>query len=255
LSAITHGDHALAFTIVEAIENASIPLDLITSELLGAMRDDMHRALDAQENIGPFLEKTNILLDALKNMRISPVPALVFESALFSLCHESSAPKSLSTTMKKVTEPTPAVPKKDLQKEKLIIETERAHTPSPVVKTPSTPLRSPSLVNAEELSLQAIFRHWHNLLAKVTPPSVRMSLKNGTATSIDHDTVTISFPSSFHREKVAETKASRTIEEILHEIFKKPIRIKCILNKESANVEREPDMDLASAAAEVFGGM
>ncbi len=253
LSAITHADHALAFTIVEAIENASIPLDLIASELLGSVRDEMHRAMDKAQDIAPFIRRTNTLVEALKNMRMSPVPAVIFESALFTLCHDTGQ-TALPPTTKKVSEPV--TPKKDLQKEKVIQETQRAISPASLVETTvQTPPRTPSLIEAEELSLQTVFRHWHDLVATVTPPSVRMSLKNGTAVAVTNDTITIGFPSSFHKDRVAETKASRTIEEILQNIFKRPIRIKCVLDKESTSVRREPDMDLASAAAEVFGGI
>lgn len=253
LSAITHADHALAFTIVEAIENASIPLDLIASELLGAVRDEMHRAMDKEQDIAPFIQRTNILVEALKNMRMSPVPAVVLETALFTLCHDTGQVASPPTT-KKVSEPT--TPKKDREKERVIQETQRSISPASIAEaTVQTLPRTPSLIEAEELSLQTVFRHWHDLIAKVSPPSVRMSLKNGTAVAVANDVITISFPSSFHRDRVAETKASRTIEEILQSIFKRPVRIKCVLDKESTSVRREPDMDLASAAAEVFGGM
>lgn len=251
MSAITHQDGALVITIVEAIENASIPLDLITSELLGAIRTEMHRAIEEKKDIQAYIGMTDILLDAVKNIRFSPVPALVLESALFSLCQQSCDVSMPVSSPKKILV---NAPKQDKAVEKEHLETAMPKPASALTNDVRTQHPS-ALVQAEDLSLPTVFRHWHSLISLVTPPSVRMSLKNGTAVSVDGDTITISFPSGFHREKVADTKASRTIEEILHGIFKKQIRIKCILEKENTHATREPDMDLASAAAEVFGGM
>jgi hypothetical protein len=113
----------------------------------------------------------------------------------------------------------------------------------------------PSIVEAEDLTLDGMVRHWERLLKEVSPPSVRMSLKDATISGVESGTVLLSFASSFHRDKIADTKASRTVEDILQSIFMKPVRIRCSVEKAATRITTEPTTDLAEAAAEVFGGM
>jgi hypothetical protein len=66
--------------------------------------------------------------------------------------------------------------------------------------------------------------------------------------------VTIAFSSAFHRDKVAKTEAARIVEQTLENIFKRQMRIECILDEEQKG-PTGPDKDmvnLAEAAAEVF---
>jgi hypothetical protein len=81
-----------------------------------------------------------------------------------------------------------------------------------------------------------------------------MSLKDGSVSGVENETVHISFSSGFHRDRVAETKASRAVEDLLLDIFKKPVRIRCALEKNTLPVHSQ-STDLVEAAQEVFGSL
>ena len=110
-----------------------------------------------------------------------------------------------------------------------------------------------NVFEVDEFNLQNALKHWDAIGTNVMPPSVRMSLKDATIASAEGSTLRLAFASVFHRDKVADTKASRSVEEVLRDVFKKPIRIQCVLEK-TATASTGPTTDLVEAAAEVFGG-
>ena len=80
-----------------------------------------------------------------------------------------------------------------------------------------------------------------------------MSLKNGHVHALSGNKITLGFASTFHRDKVAKTEAARAVEEILEKIFKRQLRIECILEAEEKGTGANKEMvNLAEAAAEVF---
>jgi len=229
--------------VVRRIEESNVSADLIAMDLLSLIRTHMHQAIERQEDPAPYLRMTETILGALKNIRISPVPALALEAALLSLCTEQlPAPKSQLL-------PSP-LPKLTVPQESDETKQEEKPTPAPAIEQTKN-----ALVEAEELTVDSILRHWADILQGVHPPSVRMSLKTGTVSGIDDNTVRLTFSSSFNRDKVAETKASRTIEEVLAGIYKRPMRIKCVLEKDMKMTNLGPATDLVEAAAEVFGSL
>ena len=245
ISALSARDMERIKNVVAHIEESNVPIDLIAADLLTLVRTHLHEAIEKKEDPSSFIRMTDVLLEAIKNIRLSPVPALVLESTLLSLCSTTSGaatserkPAVAAVTLKVIppAEGTPA-----LKQEATAIEV--------------APATKGALVEAEELSSASVLKHWPELLEAVTPPSVRMSLKNGTVSSVKSDTLELSFAAAFHRDRIAETNASRTIEDILHRIFRKPIRLKCVLDKDARPAIAGPATDLVEAAAEVFGNM
>ena len=242
--AITEQDLSGVVGIIKRIEESNVPVDLIAADLLSLIRTHMHAAIERKEDPEPYIRMTDTLLLSLKNIRLSPVPALVLESALLSLCQPEETPKetkkSSSAGRVKLTVP----------------ETESSET---VPEKQPPPAQSDSskktLIEAEELTIDSVLKNWDNILRAVAPASVRMSLKNGTVTTIDGATIRLTFSSAFHRDKVADTKASRTIEEALFLVYRRPVRIKCVLEKEMDTTKLGPKTDLVEAAAEVFGNL
>ncbi len=230
--------------VVRRIEESNVPADLIATDLLSLIRTHMHQAIERQEDPAPYLRMTETILGALKNIRISPVPALALEAALLSLCSTEPAPASGPQLY-----PSP-LPRLVVPQNPEGTAEEEKPASSPPVEQAKT-----ALVEAEELTVDSILRHWGDILQGVHPPSVRMSLKTGTVSGIDGNTVRLTFSSSFNRDKVAETKASRTIEEVLAGIYKCPVRIKCVLEKDMKMTNLGPATDLVEAAAEVFGSL
>lgn len=251
VAAITEKDLPKITDLVRQMEEANVPLDTVAADLLSLIRTNMHEAIGKKESPAPFIRMTDILLSALKDMRASPIPGLVLESALVSICADNLP----------VAEPKKVV---------------RAAAPAPVIQAPVAPKTAPApvaaapvamtpkeevvpkaaIVEAEELTTQNILKHWDVLLKTVNPPSVRMSLKDAAITSVENGNVRLAFASSFHREKVADTKASRNVEEAFLAIFKRPVRIQCVVEKDVRPASASgPAINLVEAAEEVFGGL
>ncbi|MFA5799724.1 MAG: DNA polymerase III subunit gamma/tau [Candidatus Peribacteraceae bacterium] len=229
--------------VVRRIEESNVSADLIATDLLSLIRTHMHQAIERQEDPAPYLRMTETILGALKNIRISPVPALALEAALLSLCTEPTQ--------------TPKLQQRSSPLPKLVVPQDPGGTAEEEKPASSPPVEQAktALVEAEELTVDSILRHWDDILQGVHPPSVRMSLKTSTVSGIDDNTVRLTFSSAFNRDKVAETKASRTIEEVLASIYKRPARIKCVLEKDMKMTNLGPATDLVEAAAEVFGSL
>jgi DNA polymerase-3 subunit gamma/tau len=223
--------------IIERVEEAGFPLDTIVRTLLTVVRERMHEAISKGESTAPYTSIVDTLLRALKDLRVSPVPGLVLEGALLSLIDQADGitEKTMNFTPRKDVAPRgeESSPKKV---EKVITEKKRA------------------LIEAEDVTAENVRKHWNVLLSQVVSPSVRMSLKNGIVHDIHDDTVRIAFASAFHRDKVAATDASRAVEDILKTIFKRPLRIECMLEENAhGHAGDDASTDLVEAAKEVFG--
>jgi DNA polymerase III subunit gamma/tau len=86
LAAIAQGDADAIIAAVERVEEAGVPLDTFLRQILGAVRSAMHEAVGRGEPIDSFLRTLDILLHAMRDVRIAPVPGLILESVLLSLC-------------------------------------------------------------------------------------------------------------------------------------------------------------------------
>ncbi|MBP9850545.1 MAG: DNA polymerase III subunit gamma/tau [Candidatus Peribacteraceae bacterium] len=238
-SALAAKDIQAVTELVRQMEEANVPLDSVAADLLSLVRTQMHEAIEKKESPAPFLTMSDVLLATLKDMRTSPMPSLVLESALVSLCMD--APVSTKTSERiAITPPVLRVPSPPAPKP---VAPEK--TAEPTVKS--------AAVEIDAFTMDNVLRHWDAIGKAVTPPSVRMSLKDATIVSAEGTTLRLAFASSFHRDKIADTKASRSVEEALLTVFKKPIRIQCVLEKTAA-ANTGPATDLVEAAAEVFGG-
>jgi DNA polymerase-3 subunit gamma/tau len=226
---------------VRQMEEANVPVDTVTGDLLGVAREGLHAVIEKGESTADALRMIDILLKALRDMRSSPLPGLVLEAALLSLCNEETIPSPVKT-------------RKTIEKEQKTASEDIAPTIA-AVETKLNAQPSSAVIEAEELTTASVARHWETVLKKVTPSSVRMSLKDATITGVEGNVVTLTFGSAFHQGNVADTKASRSVEEAFLSIFKRPVRIHCLAQQEaSLSKAAGPDTDLAAAAAEVFGG-
>ncbi len=229
--------------LVAQMEEANIPLDTVATDLLTFVRTEMHAALEKKKSPVPFVRMTDVLLAAVRDMRTSPIPGLVLEGALMMLC---SGESRAAPVIEKVAAPVFQAPAPKAS----------APTPKPVTaEAPVAETPKASLIEAEELTLQTLNKHWETILKSVSPPSVRMSLKDATIASVEKDTVHLAFGSSFHKDKIMDTKASRSVEDALHAVFKMHVRIHCTIEKNPSAAKAGPTTDLVEAAAEVFGGM
>ncbi len=231
-------------TVVSHIEESNVPVDAVASDLLSLIRTHLHEAIEKKQETASLLRMIDMLLETIKNIRLSPLPVLALESALLSLCLE---PDETSEAKKAV---------KTGHGIKLKVQTPEQIPTDTVTKAPKAEVSMKSaLVEAQDLTVPSVLQHWQTLVDAVTPASVRMSLKNGTVANVHGDMLEITFPSAFHRDRVAETHASRTVEEQLIKMFKRPVRLKLTLEKDSKPLVTGPTTDLVEAAAEVFGNM
>ncbi|MDD5056024.1 MAG: DNA polymerase III subunit gamma/tau [Candidatus Peribacteraceae bacterium] len=227
---------------VRQMEEANIPVDTVAGDLLGVAREGLHAMIEKGQSTTESLRMIDILLKSLRDMRSSPLPGLVLEAALLSLCNsEESSPSQVKT-------------RKATDKESRTVTSPPAPPSEPVKIKNDLPPPS-AAIEAEELTAASVARHWETILKMVSSSSVRMSLKDATISGVEGNVITLTFGSSFHQGKVADTKASRAVEEALLTVFKRPVRIHCVTQQESSSPRAMgPDTDLAAAAAEVFGG-
>ncbi|TSC59262.1 MAG: DNA polymerase III subunit gamma/tau [Candidatus Peregrinibacteria bacterium Greene0416_62] len=251
LAAIDAGDRSGIIDIVRRVEEAGTALDGFLRQILGALRTAMHGAIERKEPIDQSLAMMDALLHAIRDVRIAPVPGLILESALLSLCNNTAA--SASGLAKREEKPIKdkAVPQKEGS-----TETAREHAPAAIKDDEAkAPTPTAATIEAPEVTMESVQKFWGEVVNAASPPSVKMSLKNGRITSVQDGKITLGFPSSFHKEKVASTEASRKIEEILEKIFNRQLPFVCVLDGQKDPTKEEPlqeAVNLAEAAAEIF---
>jgi hypothetical protein len=79
-----------------------------------------------------------------------------------------------------------------------------------------------------------------------------MSLKDGRVQELDGNTIVLAFASTFHRDKVADTDASRMVEQVMEKLFKRSLRLRCTIAEKATALPQENAVNLAEAAAEIF---
>ncbi|MFH1444291.1 MAG: DNA polymerase III subunit gamma/tau [Candidatus Peregrinibacteria bacterium] len=241
--AIGRNDPPALLKAVRELEEAGTPLDLFLRELLALVRVELHLAIEKKKPIDVHLQALDILLEAIRNLRLSPVPGLVVESALLTLC--SPETKGRSDVL-----PAKAVEKSERKKAK---EEPIPAAPPPKDSEEDSVAASAAEIEAPDVTLENISAAWAQILEETTPASVRMSLKNGELQGITGAKVTLGFTSTFHRDKVAAIEASRVVEQVMQKIFKRSLKLECVLEKDREKPDtKENVVNLADAAAEVF---
>lgn len=209
--------------------------------MLRTEREELHKAVENKQSTAQSTEILQALLQALRDLRVSPVPGIVLEAALLQLC-ESDVTANIVQKPKK--EETTAVKEKP-----------KAGQPESVPEKKEDPAPKATIIEAPVVSMETLKEHWNDIVNSTTPASVKMSLKNGHVTAIDGKNITISFASSFHKSTVAKTESSQQVEKVLQGIFKQPLRITCIVDQEGEPLPSAPTeeaVNIAEAAAEVF---
>jgi DNA polymerase-3 subunit gamma/tau len=251
LQAVEEGNRKEVLHIIQQIEEAGIPLDTFVRQLLTGVRDRLHEAVTAHQSTVSLVRTLDTLLIAIRDIRATPVPGLVLESALLSLCGTSeeapAAPKKDRTAKKVKEEPTIIEPEKQPlppKKETLIETTERAKEEA---------LSQNAIIEAPEVTLQSVLAVWPQILQKATPAALRQSLKNGRVVQVAEKNVLVRFSSNFHRDRVAQREALHTIELLLQEHFKRMLKLECTLEEENAIPLSDSNMvNLAEAVSEIF---
>jgi len=242
---------------VRKVEEAGIPLDVFVRQILTLVRDGLHEAIKQKLPTDRYTRMLTVLLDAIRDIRIAPVPGLVLEAALLSLCN-AAQPKEereekhafFDSVKKKIELPEKQEAKAETTEKQARNEKEEMRA---VAQEESSESLENAIIEAPDLTLQNIRKHWNDIVQKTSPASVKMSLKNGLVSGLQDNKVIVSFSSSFHRDKVAQTDGSRAIEDIMHAIFKRQLKLECVTEESrGATVPEEDLVNLAEAAAEIF---
>ncbi len=233
---------------VRKMEEAGVPLDMFIRQLLKILRENLHDRIQANEGTNDILHIMDLLLVAIRDMRLHPVPGLVLESALLTLCETSGMQSAAS--MPKKQQMSKSMPDEAPQPE-IVPET----APVTIDETETDLRLRNAAVEAPEVTLDSVRRVWPVILKEASPPSVKMSLKNGRVTGVGDNIVSLSFASAFHMDKVGDTEASRALEAILEKHFKKQLKLRCSLESSGAEPATCDDgelVNMADAAAEIF---
>jgi DNA polymerase III gamma/tau subunit len=255
MHAIQAGDRETLLKTVRRMEEVGVPLDHFVRLLLSRVREDVHRAVEQKRTTKDLERMLNVLLEAVRDVRIAPVPGLVLESALLSLCGDVASPpeaKRPAPSIPHVT-PPPAPPAPKHTPSSLTASTTEKPTAASVPATPPT--------TSASVSLQEVRQIWPEVIQEVEPAAARMSLKNGLLHAVEDSAIVVSFGSSFHKEKASSPEVTHAIEQSLRKRLGSPMTFKAVLENDASVFVPSPrtdanppgDMvDLANAAAEIF---
>ena len=247
-SAIQEQDRPTVLGITASLQEKGVSLEVFLRQLLSRARQDLHERIAAKLDTAPSLTRIDAIFRALKDIRISPVPAVALEVALVTLCMGGEEAVGRERKEKK------AEKKKKVKGEGEDVGEDRIEKVT--AEIPSSALPVATFV-AEELTREALLQIWNSFVHSVQPASVRMSLKDASIQSVSENRVTLAFASAFHREKVADPKASREIERQLKERFHQYVRVECVLQEDQALTpvlaHAEDSVNMADAVAEIFG--
>ncbi|MBT3292815.1 DNA polymerase III subunit gamma/tau [Candidatus Peregrinibacteria bacterium] len=258
LSALSENDSESILKIVKSIEETGVPLDVFLRQLLKIMRTKLRESVEKKESTDNIIIILDTLLDAIRNLRFSPVPGLVLESALLSMCNSNNEKSNRGDVFKTAEKEESKKEKKEKEQEpkKEIKSTEKEEKKEGEDNQEKEGKEeiSEALVEAPELSIESIKEHWEEIVKQASPASVKMSLKNGRVTKIEDGNISISFSSAFHKDTVSKTEASICVEKAIENVFKQNIRIKCVLESDEsvANTKTSESVNMAEAAAEIF---
>ncbi len=265
MSAIDASDRDTIVRIIRQLEETGAPLDTFLRLMLDAVRNRLHSAVTERKSVAQIEPLLNALLQAVRDVRSSPLPGLTVEAALLSLCasekvQPAAVPSEMVNGNRKSENVAPNIPN---------IPT-APHIPNvPSSESPVSPLRPPIAAltsspsdsstsskssTSSVLSLDLIRSHWTSVMEKVEPASARMSLKNGRLFTLEGVTLTLAFSSSFHRDKASAKEGLHSLEKALEAAIGSLLIVKCELGTELQGPAPESvyDVDTAAAALDVF---
>lgn len=265
-TALQKKDENALLQTVHTLEDNGISLESFVRQLLKTVRNRLHTAIENKKPTKDIIAVLDTLIMTIRDMRISPLPGLVLESALLSMCNreeKNEKSDSLFATEKTEKKETPEK-RKEAEHTQSPMEKSTAKAVTTAEKPRSQSAEKPSeqtnkpiaaaVIEARELSIESLQAAWSDIVKQTSPAPVKMSLKNGRLTSLVDTKVTLAFSSAFHRDTVAKTEALRGVEAVMEKIFKRALRLECILDQ-ALPIQSEEDsasVSLAEAAAEIF---
>src|SRR3989344_1540084 len=256
-AAVEAKDRMAILAVTGTLQEKGVSLEVFLRQLLSRARADLHARIAAKEDTAPSLQRIDAIFRALRDIRLSPIPAVALEVALVELClsgeGQGEEKGHAASTSKKTEKPT--IFKKIVKQESEIKIEGKTKEESVVTEAVQA---TPATFVARELTLETLRDAWNSIIASVQPPSVRMSLKDGVIQGIADGRLTLAFASGFHREKVTNPSASREVERAIKEQFHQVVRLDCVLQEDrvlapKAAMASSESVNMAEAVAEIFG--
>ncbi|MDA1208576.1 MAG: DNA polymerase III subunit gamma/tau [bacterium] len=255
-TAIESQDTAALLQTVRKIEDAGVSMDVFLRQLLTIIRKQLHETVANKKSTKDIVYILDVLLKAIVDVRIAPVPGLVLETALLSLCLRGVGKDVLPLKdQKEIRDPKDQEETvTDADEEHIRYKMQDTRPKEECIESKEVDIKSElPIIEARELSMDTLQEAWEDIVRDVTPASVKMSLKNAKILSLEDSKVTIAFTSAFHRDTVAKDNASIRVEEVMEKLFKRALRIECVIDADEGSLDvAEENVSLADAAAEVF---
>lgn len=242
-AALISGDKEMILQTVRTLEETGVPLENFVRLLLDAIRLDLHAAVKNKKPTAAFEPMLDVLLQTVKDIRTAPLPGLVLEAALLSLCENNMTEGTKVSNVSKGIQ----------TKESVIVKAEATNA-EPAIKPEETP-KIVSQISALTPTIQDIHAQWSSLQERIEPAAARMSLKNGQPHSVEGTVLVLRFSSAFHKDKASSPEGTMSLQAILRETFGSPLTIRYVLESDIHAPPPLPDsesVDMATAAMDVF---
>jgi len=241
LLAVETGDRTAVLDVIRTLEETGTPLETFVRLMLEAVRTRVHESVLQNKPTDTLEPLLSALLQTVRDLRSSPLPALTLESALLALL-----PRNLSISHPIDMDEEPRAKTQDTKT--LEAPTIKQETSNEERDTMNQKPMAPPASN-----LPLLKSKWPNILEKVEPASARMSLKNGRLHSLQNSELTLGFSSAFHRDKSSTAEALHSLEASIKQAMGGQFKIICALESDLGvpPIQHEK-IDLASAVTDVF---
>lgn len=255
LGAVEAGDSTAILQLTAELEKLAVPPENVLRIILETLRESLPAALPEPAAAARAMAKLDAILWCLRELRTSPAPMVALEAGLLRAAGFGGGPITAAVPMASAPVATPPPPAPAPAKKA---------TPAPVAEAPAapapvaTPTPAPAApaasaeFEAPALDLESLKKAWAGIAAKVEPSSARMSLKDARVTGIEGKTITLTFGSRFHRDKSATGEGSRSLEALLQDAFKVPLRANFVVDGAGTGQAEREVVNVAAMAAEIF---
>lgn len=273
LKAVETADRHLLLSTIHTLEEGGTPLETFVRLMLETVRKRLHSCIEKKEPTAHIEPLVSALLQAMRDLRTSPLPALTLESSFLALLPKTKShadeplratrevpiAPSASISTPEPTEPTipsgsniPNHPHAPVTENSI----DKSQEPKKIEIPPSIKVEQAEQVtsNTEQNLLPVLKSKWNEILEGVDPPSARMSLKNGRIHDLKDAVLTLAFSSAFHRDKAARNEALHNLEAAIAKITNMKMTVQCALESAVPHVSdtHNDTVDMASAVHDVF---
>ncbi|MBP9751228.1 MAG: DNA polymerase III subunit gamma/tau [Candidatus Peribacteraceae bacterium] len=254
LGAVEAGDSTAILQLTAELEKLAVPPENVLRIILETLRESLPAALPEPAAAARAMAKLDAILWCLRELRTSPAPMVALEAGLLRAAGFGGGPITAAAPMASTPVATPPPPAPSAPAPTSI----KKAAPAPVAEAPAltpTPTPAPAVsaeFEAPALDLESLKKAWAGIAAKVEPSSARMSLKDARVTGIEGKTITLTFGSRFHRDKSATGEGSRSLEALLQDAFKVPLRANFVVDGAGTGQAEREVVNVAAMAAEIF---